>query len=311
MNLKTISLISMILTLSACAKPADGRNGSNGADGLPGTKGNTGEQGPQGNQGQTGATGANGAQGYGAGIKTVAVSPGATCANGGVELDNYQDLDNNGVMDASDPLISLSYVCNGTNGTNGANGSNGTNGSNGVNGVNGSNGSNGADGISSTFSVVADSGAHCSNGGYDITLTDVYHSETDYVCNGTNGSNGQNGQAGTNGTNGANGGTISFNLVQAIMPCGAASSPWKEVLLGLQGGQLLSSFSESASGTNTRFSFIPNGTYSDTDSSGCQFTVTGDGSTVSDIHWNAGSNGYSSWAAAGYHWTQALGWVGY
>lgn len=121
-------------------------------------------------------------------------------------------------------------------------------------------------------------------------------------------SNGATGQAGTNGTNGANGGTVNMSLVQVIEPCGAASSPYKEVILGLQGGQLLSSFSENNNGLNTRFSFIPNGTYQDTDSSHCTFTVTGNGSTTSMINWGAGSNSYSSWPAGGFVWNPTDGW---
>jgi hypothetical protein len=188
----------------------------------------------------------------------------------------------------------------------------------GTNGTNGTNGANGTNGYSSLTSLIAATVLQCPNGGVtiltgldldrDSNLSGLEVTSSATVCNGANGASGQ---AGTNGTNGANGGTISFSLVQAIMPCGSSSSPWKEVLLGLQGGQLLSSFSENANGLNTRFSFIPNGTYQDTDSSGCNFTVTGDGSTVSDIGWGAGSNGYGSWISGGYHWTQSTGWVGY
>ena len=79
--------------------------------------------------------------------------------------------------------------------------------------------------------------------------------------------------------------------------------------MGLQGGRVPGNFSESASGTNTRFAFIPNGSYVDTDESGCNFTVTGDGSTTSTISWSAGSNSYATWSADGYSWTPATGWV--
>lgn len=301
--------------------------------GPAGPQGGPGKEGPTGNVGQNGATGATGPQGYGAGVVATQLSAGATCLNGGVQLQTFQDLNNNGVEDVGDPMLSLTYVCNGLNGAtgtvgatgsngsngatgatgstgnNGTNGSNGSNGSNGTDGATGNNGSNGTDGSNTTFSIVTDAGVNCPNGGFDVTLTDSSHSETEYVCNGVNGTNGLNGNAGTNGTNGSNGGTVSFNLVQAIEPCGANSSPWKEVILGLVGGQLLSSFSDNSSGSNTRFSFIPNGSYVDTDSSGCNFTVAGDGLTTSSISWGAGSNSYSTWSAGGYSWTPAGGWI--
>lgn len=264
-----LGIICIALSLlSGCAKPSSGSNGAAGA---------------------TGATGATGVQGYGAGIKTTVLSVGnANCPNGGVQLINFQDLNNNGLDDLTDSMIGLTYVCNGANGSAGATGATGTN------------------GVNTTFSIVVSSLVDCPNGGFDVTLTDSTHTNTEHVCNGNNGNNGQ---AGTNGTNGSSGGTVSFSLVQAIEPCGAASSPWKEVILGLQGGQLLSSFSETAAGQNTRFAFIPNGSYQDTDSSGCTFTVTGNGSTTSQISWNAGSNSYSTWLAGGYSWTPSTGWV--
>ncbi len=188
----------------------------------------------------------------------------------------------------------------------GAQGSVGATGSQGTAGTNGAPGLAGSNGVSSAFIITPATILECASGGYDIALTDTTHSQTISICNGNAGATGN---AGTNGTNGQNGGTVSFSLVQVIQPCGAASSPWKEVLLGLQGGQILSSFSEAASGTNTRFSFIPNGTYSDTDASGCSFTVSGDGSTTNSITWGSGSNSYSTWTAGGFNWTTAAGWV--
>ena len=307
-----------------------------------------------GTAGAVGATGIKGLSGISAGVQITTLDPGATCPAGGLQLVNFQDLNSDGHMQLGEPMIGLSYLCNGVQGIQGIQGATGATcatgatGATGAAGHNGTNGTNGTNGISSTFGITADNGTNCPTGGFDVTFTDSTHSVTKYICNGaaghngtngtngtnghdgatgatgatgaqgvagrdgtngTNGNNGNSGTNGTNGTNGVNGGTVSFNLVQAIMPCGANSSPWKEVLLGLQGGQILSSFSETASGQNTRFSFIPNGTYQDTDSSGCQFTVTGNGSTTSAIYWSAGSNGYGSWSAGGFNWTSANGWV--
>lgn len=205
---------------------------------------------------------------------------------------------------------------NGAQGVAGTNGTNGSNGTDGANGADGTNGTNGSNGLSAAFGETPANAATCPNGGTVITMgldangdgileaSEVTQSAI--LCNGINGNNGE---AGLNGTNGSNGGTVTFNLVQAIEPCGAASSPWKEVLLGLQGGQILSDFSETSSGQNTRLSFIPNGSYIDTDESGCDFTVSGDGVTNSQISWGAGSNAYSTWPAGGFDWTMATGWV--
>lgn len=326
--MKKLFTIVMIVALSACCKKGDtgaagiagtpGHNGTNGTDGSNGINGTNGTNGSNGIDGTNGTNGINGAQGYGAGVQVAHIAASVSCPAGGLSVTNFQDVNNNGLPDPGESIIAVNYVCNGvagtngtngSNGSNGADGSNGTNGTNGTNGSNGSNGTNGVDGISTTFSIVPDSGVNCTNGGFDITFTAGATTSTQYVCNGTNGLNGNSGQAGTNGSNGSNGGTVTFNMVQAIMPCGFSSSPWKEVILGLQGGQLLSSFSETMGGQNTRLSFIPNGSYIDTDSSGCNFSVSGDGSTTSQISWGSGSNAYSSWSAGGYSWTPAAGWV--
>lgn len=281
-----IGIICITLSLlSGCSgvfQGASGTNGTNGAVGA-GSTGATGAQGVQGVSGTNGSNGTNGAQGYGAGITTTQLSvDNSNCPAGGIELVNFQDLNNSGIQIPSDPILGLTYVCNGIDGTNGSNGT------------------------STSFSIVADNGVNCTNGGYDVTFTDASGSQTEYLCNGANGSNGQ---AGLDGTNGSNGGTVTFDLVQAIEPCGAASSPWKEVLLGLQGGQILSAFSETESGQDTRLSFIPNGTYEDTDESGCNFTVAGDGATWSSISWAAGTNQYSTWPAGGFDWAANTGWI--
>lgn len=84
--------------------------------------------------------------------------------------------------------------------------------------------------------------------------------------------------------------------VGIITPCGSQSSPWKEVLICLSDGDILSSFSETISGQDTRLAIIPNGNYIDTDESGCNFTVSSDSNNVY-VSWNTGSNQYSSWAS--------------
>lgn len=88
-----------------------------------------------------------------------------------------------------------------------------------------------------------------------------------------------------------------YSLVKEIQPCGPGSSPWKEVILCMAGGDLLASFSDNASGTNTRLSNIPQGNYIDTDASSCNFSVSIDANNNSTVTWNAGSNQYGSWSA--------------
>lgn len=102
------------------------------------------------------------------------------------------------------------------------------------------------------------------------------------VCNGTNGSNGAAGPAGADAPPSA------YTPVQAVEPCGAASSSYKEVLLVLASGDVLSSFSVSSSGQDTRLTFLPDGNYTDTDESGCQFNIATSGVTRT-ISWDGGN----------------------
>lgn len=128
------------------------------------------------------------------------------------------------------------------------------------------------------------------------------------VCNGVNGTQGapgiagQNGSNGTNGTNGVQGipgVSPLYSPVIIIQPCGGASSPYKEVLLGLSGGSILSEFSGSSNALTVRNTLLPDGGYEDTDDSFCTFSVSTDGNGNRTISWNSQttSNGYH--AAAG------------
>lgn len=112
---------------------------------------------------------------------------------------------------------------------------------------------------------------------------------------GAQGIAGPTGPTGAQGPAGANG-TSLFSTVITVTPCGGSSSPYKEVLLFLSDCSLLSSFSGDSNALNTRFTLVPDGTYVDTDSSGCQFTVSTVG-TKRFVTWNAGSNSYATWAA--------------
>lgn len=73
------------------------------------------------------------------------------------------------------------------------------------------------------------------------------------------------------------------NIVALKDPCGKQGS-FDEVFLKLSTGEYLSSFSENASGKNTRFSVLTAGTFVTTDGTNCQFTVSADGKTISNEH---------------------------
>lgn len=114
---------------------------------------------------------------------------------------------------------------------------------------------------------------------------------------GSQGDKGEPGSQGSPGPQGSPGTSPSLppsTPMSIIMPCGPNSSPYKEVILCLYDGTLLASFSQDVGGSYTRLSMLPTGTYMDTDSSGCIFTVASStlGLTTS---WNAGSNLYSTW----------------
>lgn len=64
------------------------------------------------------------------------------------------------------------------------------------------------------------------------------------------------------------------HVVSIVNPCGDAPGKVDEVLLRLSDGSLLASFSDAASGLNTRFAIVGPGTYGTTDGTGCTFTVS-------------------------------------
>jgi len=123
------------------------------------------------------------------------------------------------------------------------------------------------------------------NGLLDSTEVD----QTSIVCDGAEGANGSNGSPGKD---------TSFDLLTAIAPCGMDSEPGlgKEILLCLSDGSVISSFSDNASGKNTRLAFIPlNVQLQDTDGSLCIFMATKNENNDTIIQWNPGSNGKTSW----------------
>lgn len=182
----------------------------------------------------------------------------------------------------------------------------GVDGKDGVTGVAGSNGSNGH---SVVFSTLLSSPVQCTNGGSVILMAldtndnNVFDNsdsniQSTIICNGTKGDqgiagqNGNDGAQGVSGNNGHDAPPTQFTTVQVLEPCGHNSSPYKEVLLRLTDGSILASFSELASGYNTRLTLLSDGTFSDTDSSGCVFTVSTSGHTRT-ISWSGYSESWS------------------
>jgi chaperonin cofactor prefoldin len=73
------------------------------------------------------------------------------------------------------------------------------------------------------------------------------------------------------------------NIVAIVDPCGPQGS-YNEVFLKLSSGKFLASFSDNASGQNTRFAVLTDGTFQTTDGTHCSFTVSGSGTVISNEH---------------------------
>lgn len=99
------------------------------------------------------------------------------------------------------------------------------------------------------------------------------------ICNGADGSNGKDGKDGVDGQNAP---ASPFTPVAIIDPCGDAPGIWDEVFLRMSNGTLLASFSDSASGQNTRFSVLTAGSYVTTDNSHCYFNVDSNGAIYNE-----------------------------
>lgn len=73
------------------------------------------------------------------------------------------------------------------------------------------------------------------------------------------------------------------NIVAIYDPCGPQGG-YNEVFLQLSSGQFVASFSENVAGKNTRFTVLTNGNFVTTDGSFCYFTVSGNGTIISNEH---------------------------
>lgn len=128
----------------------------------------------------------------------------------------------------------------------------------GLNGPAGERGESGSVGVGCVVSEITASSAY-PNGGAVVSCGD----SSVAIKNGSNGTAGQNA------------------VLEVINPCGDQGAH-DEVLLRLADGSLLASFSDSASGTNTRFSVIGAGSYATTDGTNCHFAVDSAGNVTSN-----------------------------
>jgi hypothetical protein len=220
--------------------------------------------------GSDGKDGAAGQNGISTGILVTAAS---TCSAGGIDIQTFLDPSNTGVYQIGDTITSLSTICNGVSGENGVNGN------------------------SVQVTQTSATAEQCPTGGIVYTVVKISgitgqvieeSQESAVICNGAVGPQGEQGPVSP------------FSPVTPVQPCGAASSPYKEVLLCLKNGSVLSSFSDTMGGDNTRLAFLQPGTFMDTDASGCVFTVSANSEGDTVISWNAGSNQYSSWDSASF-----------
>jgi Collagen triple helix repeat (20 copies) len=157
-----------------------GPAGDAGPQGQQGDAGATGPQGPAGPRGSNGDTGANGLTTL---IVQTPVMAGATCTNGGIEVQSGFDSNRDGALQSGEVLMT-SFVCNGAPGDAGAAG---------LTGPQGPTGSQGSAGLNSLVSVTPEgSGAYCAFGGIrvdtgldlnsDSTLEPSEIQHTAYVC---------------------------------------------------------------------------------------------------------------------------------
>ncbi len=154
-----------------------------------------------------------------------------------------------------------------------------------VPGPQGPTGASGSNGHSALLSQVAADSSACSNGGT------VLNAGTDLNDNGVlDASEITSVAVLCNGTNGTSPGLPQFMPVVAIQPCGASSSSYKEVLLGLYGGSILSEFTGGSATTTIRNTLLPDGSYFDTDSSQCNFSVSTASNGDRTVSWNGSSS---------------------
>lgn len=226
--------LSLLCFLVGCAP-------DKGEPGAPGTPGTVGAKGDKGDKGDPGA------QGYGAGILATAATTCPEGSNGGTQFTTFIDVNNDGQLDASETITSVSVVCGGLTGA------------------------AGQDGKSSRITVALASEAQCPAGGYAFTLQngDETPSVT-AVCNGTQGLQGLQGIAGQDGAPGSQ--------VTPVKFCASDNSTFPEYGLRI-GDDLFAVYWYSAQNPHDSTSFLAKlvpGSYKSTGGNGCYFILNSD-----------------------------------
>lgn len=199
----------------------------------------------------------------------------AACNGGpGTVVSSYQDTDGSGTVTTGDRLLSQAVVCDGSTGATG------------TQGPQGAPGADGQPGASCTVeSVAADPSGPAPNGGALITCGPT----STLVLNGAPGAPGPQGEPGTPAP------PTAYSVVAVLDPCGDDPNVYDEVFLRLANGVVLASFSDNASGDNTRLSVLIDGSFVTSDGSSCAFTMSTDNSTTPATRSITWSGGGESW----------------
>ena len=183
---------------------ATGAQGPQGIQGPSGATGPTGSQGVPGIQGSAGINGSNGTNGFNTLVATTTVTAGPQCSTGGVKLEYGLDINNNGLLDATEITSSLTkYVCNGAVGATGTQGPIGLTGSTGATGPQGPIGLTGATGATGPIGLTGATGATGPQG--PIGLTGATGATGPIGLTGSTGATGPQGPIGLTGATGATG----------------------------------------------------------------------------------------------------------
>ena len=178
-----------------------GATGAIGPQGIQGPAGLTGATGPQGVQGLAGTNGINGTNGFNTLVATTTVTAGAQCPTGGIKLEYGLDINNNGLLDASEITSSLTkYVCNGAVGATGPQGPAGAQGIQGLTGATGPIGLTGATGATGPIGLTGSTGPQGIQG-----LTGATGATGPQGIQGLTGTTGPQGTIGLTGATGSTG----------------------------------------------------------------------------------------------------------
>jgi hypothetical protein len=193
----------------------------------------------------------NGANGLSSLINTDRVNIGfsACLAGSGLQIGTGLDANRNSILDASE-ITGAQILCDGGVGATGAAGP------------------AGSDGFNMVFETAPAASGACEVKG----VTMVMALDTDRSGIVSVGDQSFSSVTLCDGRDGTDADLPAYTPVAPIYACGD-SVAYKEVLLRLNNGQVLASFSNTTSGDMTRLAFIPDGTFMNTDNSGCTFTL--------------------------------------